>query len=74
MQLSYYRVWLSGRFYRLYETELAGGAVDFTELAAEHMEGKTYKLGSGRNTPMAKQRKLAAEYAIDYNRWKATLI
>ena len=74
MQLSYYRVWLSGRFYRLYETELAGGTVDFTELAAEHMEGRTYKLESGRNTPMAKQRKLAAEYAIDYNRWKATLI
>ncbi len=73
-QLSYYRVWLSGKFYRIYESELAGHPAEFTELAAEHMAGKTYKLDSGRNTPMAKQRKLEADYAIDYNRWKATLL
>lgn len=74
LQLSYYRVWLSGCFYRLYETEIAEGTVDFSELAAEHMAGKTYKLDSGRNTPMAKQRKLEADYAVDYKRWKATLV
>lgn len=74
MKLSYYRVWLSGIFYRMYEGELAGIKADFSKVAADSMEGKTYKLDSGRNTPLAKQRKLAAEYAADYERWKAALL
>ena len=74
LQLSYYRAWISGVFYRTYEAELAGVPVDFSGVAADFMQGKTYKLESGRNTPMAKQRKLAADYTVDYERWKATLI
>lgn len=74
LQLSYYRAWISGVFYRTYEAELAGIPVDFSGVAANFMHGKTYKLESGRNTPMAKQRKLAADYTVDYERWKATLI
>lgn len=74
LQLSYYRVWISGVFYRIYEAELAGIGADFSKIAMDHMAGKNYKLDKGRNTPMAKQRKLAVEYAADYERWKATLI
>lgn len=74
LQLSYYRAWISGVFYRTYEAELAGVPANFSWLAAKHMQGKTYNLESGRNTPMAKQRKLAAEYMTDYERWKAALL
>lgn len=74
LQLSYYRAWLSGAFYRTHEAELAGVPADFSGLAAKYMQGRTYKLESGRNTPKSKQKKLAAGYMIDYERWKATLI
>lgn len=70
LKLSYYRVWLSGLFYRMYEAERAGMPVDFTAAAGRFMEGKTYKLDSGRNLIGAKQRQLAQDYLNDYNRWK----
>ena len=34
------------------------------------MEGKTYKLDRGRNTPEAKRRQLTRDYLEDYERWK----
>lgn len=74
LQLSYYRVWISGIFYRMYESELAGAEPDFFSLVERLTEGKTYKLDSGRNTVGAKQRKLAWEYMTDYKRWKMTLV
>lgn len=74
LQLSYYRVWISGIFYRMYESELAGAEPDFFSLVEKLTEGKTYKLDSGRNTVGAKQRKLAWEYLTDYKRWKMTLV
>lgn len=70
LKLSFYRVWLSGLFYRTYEAERAGMPVDFMAAAEEFMEGKTYKLDSGRNLIGAKQRQLASDYLEDYNRWK----
>lgn len=70
LKLSFYRVWLSGLFYRTYEAERAGMPADFLAVAEEFMEGKTYKLDSGRNTIGAKQRQLARDYLEDYNRWK----
>lgn len=70
LKLSYYRVWLSGLFYRMYEAERAGMPPDFTAAASRFMEGKTYKLDSGRNLIGAKQRQLARDYLHDYNRWK----
>lgn len=70
LQLSFYRVWLSGLFYRTYEAERAGMPADFMAAAAQFMEGKTYKLDSGRNLIGAKQRQLASDYLEDYNRWK----
>lgn len=74
LRLTYYRVWISGVFYRMHEAELAGMTVDFSGLAAKFMQGKNYKFDSGRGTRAAKQRKVAADYKHDYERWKATLI
>lgn len=71
MKLSYYRVWLSGLFYRMYERERAGLPIDFTGAASRFMEGRTYKLDSGRNTPEAKKRAITNDYMQDYQRWKA---
>lgn len=71
LKLSYYRVGLSGLFYREYELERAGVPVDFMDAAAKFMEGKTYNLKKSRNLPGAKQRQLAAEYQEDYYRWKS---
>lgn len=70
LKLSYFRVWISGLFYRMYERERAGIPVDFSAAAAQFMEGKTYKLDRGRNTPEAKRRQLTRDYLEDYERWK----
>lgn len=74
LKLSYFRVWISGLFYRAYESERAGIKPDFSTTAAHFMEGKTYKLDSGRNTPEAKKRQLAKDYLEDYERWKTAFI
>lgn len=73
-QLSYYRVWMSGLFYRMYQRELAGIPVDFSGAASKFMEGKTYKLDTGRNTPEAKKRAVVNDYLQDYERWKAAFL
>lgn len=70
LKMSYFRVWLSGLFYRTYEAERAGIPVDFTVAAKQFMEGRQYKLDSGRNTQEAKMRQLAKDYQTDYERWK----
>lgn len=71
LKMSYYRVWLSGLFYRMYESERAGMPVDFSAAALRLMEGKTYKLDSGRNNIGAVQRRHENDYLTDYNRWKS---
>ena len=73
-QLSHYRVWLSGLFYRMHQRELAGIPVDFSGEASKFMEGKTYKLDTGRNTPEAKKRAVVNDYVQDYERWKAAFL
>lgn len=70
-QLSHNRVWLSGLFYRMHQRELAGIPVDFSGEASRFMEGKTYKLDTGRNTQEAKKRAIVNDYLQDYERWKA---
>lgn len=71
--LRYYRVWISGVFYRMYENELAGDKPDFRDFVLEKKGDKTYKLDSGRNTQKARRAELARGYLADYNRWKQTL-
>lgn len=70
LKLSYFRIWISGLFYRTYENERAGIKPDFSEAVALSMRGKTYKLESGRNTIDAKKRQLAKDFIEDYERWK----
>ena len=74
MRLSYYRIWISGIFYRKYEQEMAGIPADFTDIAWADMQGKTYKLDIGRNTVSAKMRQLRKQYDIDYANWKQTFL
>lgn len=74
LRLSYFRVWISGLFYRMYERERAGMPVDFSASAAQFMEGKVYKLDSGRNTQEAKKRQIARDYKEDYERWKLAFL
>lgn len=74
MKLSYYRVWISGLFYRTHELELAGVPADFSVAAKKFMSGKTYKLDSGRNTIGAVYRRVISDYTVDYQRWKETLM
>ena len=69
-RLSYYKAWLSGVFYRMYELERVGIKPDFTKLAEQQAEGKEYKLKGSRNTREAKIRQIAREYMDDYERWK----
>lgn len=70
LNLSYYRVWISGVFYRAYEEEQMGTEPDFTALVSSQMEGKVYKMDSGKNTQEAKKRQLVHDYLEDYQRWK----
>lgn len=70
LRLSYYRLGLSGLFYRQYEAERAGIPVDFMDAAFEFMEGKEYDLSCSRNLIGAKQRQVARDYMKDYISWK----
>lgn len=70
LRLSYFRTWISGIFYRAYERELIGETPDFSAVASSKMEGKVYKLESGRNTQESKKRKVVNDYKEDYQRWK----
>jgi len=68
--LSYYRVWMSGLFYRVYQDELRGIFPDFSFIVAKFVENRTYNLDKGRNTQDAKKRQLIQDYHRDYERWK----
>lgn len=70
LKMSYFRVWISGLFYRMYERERVGIKVDFNDAAIQFMKGKAYKLDKSRNTLDAKRRQLARDYLEDYERWK----
>ena len=70
LKMSYFRVWLSGLFYRMYEMERVGIPVNFTRTAELFMRGKTYKLDTNGKTQEAKKRQLARDYLEDYERWK----
>jgi hypothetical protein len=73
--LSYYRIWLSGIFYRASEAERAGIPVQFADVADELMdrrvniEKKEYKYGAKQGKIQKRNRK-ARDYMEDYRRWK----
>ena len=72
MNLSYYRVWISGMFYRMYERERAGFPVDFSKASEKFTFGKTYKFDKARYSLTAYQHKIAKTYLQDYENWKQT--
>lgn len=69
LQLSFYRVRMSGLFYRVYEMERAGIPASFSEAALRVMDGKTYTL-HGREKLEHRQNKIERNYLEDYQRWK----
>lgn len=69
LQLSFYRVRMSGLFYRVYEMERAGFHANFSEAALRVMDGKTYAL-HGREKIEHKQNRIERDYMEDYQRWK----
>lgn len=70
MALSYYRVWISGEFYRMYEDEIAGIEPNFLPIAIQRKRVGEYNLSSCRNTQENKLKQIVNEYMKDYDRWK----
>ena len=68
-QLSFYRVWMSGLFYRMYDRERAGIPVDFSEAATDFVADRTYVL-NGRIKLEHKQNRIEKNYMEEYQRWK----
>lgn len=72
-QLSFYRVRISGLFYRMYERERAGIPVDFSDAAVKFMSGKTYTLNEKYKIEY-KQNSVERDYMEDYQRWKLAFL
>lgn len=70
IELSYDRVWLSGRFYAIFEAENAGMRPDFNQMAEERMLENGYDIKSKSKVVRSRRSKIAGEYMIDYERWK----
>lgn len=72
-RLSFSRIWLSGCFYRMYEQERADMPVDFTDIAAQEVVGRSYKQradASYESTVKWAIRAKAREFEENYMRWK----
>lgn len=72
VKLSFFRTWLSGLFYLMYERERAGITVDFSETVASVMAGKTYRIeGVNKRIKVSHlQNRKKLDYMEDYQRWK----
>ena len=73
LKLSYFRVWMSGIFYRMYEDELAGFPPDFSRFVDEKLGDFQYKVPPKGNSQEYKRKERAEDYLDDYERWKQTL-
>lgn len=72
-RLSYFRVWISGVFYRMYLWEQSGNIVDFTDVAAMHLAHGESNNAYNFKTPAERKyklRQLKRDFAVDYSRWK----
>ena len=70
LEMSYYRVWMSGWFYRVYEAEQIGIQPDFRPIALRTMELKTSPEKLHTPEMHTKILRYAREYNTDYIRWK----
>ena len=73
LKLSYYRVWMSGVFYRMYEDELAGFPPDFSGFVDDKLGDFQFKVPPKGNSQEYKRKAIAESYLADYERWKQTL-
>lgn len=77
VKISYYRIWISGEFYRAYLKERHGEEADFSHLAERAIRlreerGEPYKLEStnSKRTEGSKKREINSDFKDDYLRWK----
>lgn len=70
LKLSYYRVWLSGTFYRMYEKEQMGIQPDFTGIALKRMKNDNKFDSMKGHQESYYYHRVIADYQRDYRRWK----
>lgn len=70
LNLSYYRVWLSGVFYRYLEMERAGVPADFKPLVWDVLRANKKKRNDNSKVDRDYVNKLSKSYKEDYERWK----
>ena len=76
LRLSYFRVWLSGLFYRIYEDDVAGiidAHTAFIHYVEEEERRKDPKLDMTDKAQRTRILHVANTYFRDYKRWKAML-
>lgn len=72
LRLSYYRIWISGLFYRAFLLEAAGVAPDFSEAASNYLEERHHEFSGRTYTRNRLYSKARSDYLIDYKIWKKT--
>lgn len=75
VRYSNYNVWLSGLFFRMYETEQYVGHISFIGAANDLVQGKKYKYGDvteekRKTLDFARRNNYAKQYLMDYQNWK----
>lgn len=72
VQLSFYRIWMSGLFYRTYENERMGIPIGFKEASVDFMADKGHVLNAtNKNIEFPhRQNQIEKGYMEDYMRWK----
>ena len=68
--LTYWRVWRSGVFYRIFEKEMAGMEPDFLAVARASDRGRRTMAGGTKTESKTMIRKIASDFENDYARWK----
>ncbi|MCD7821043.1 MAG: hypothetical protein LUG64_02400 [Clostridiales bacterium] len=73
LSLNYQRIQLSGLFYRISEAERLGRPADFDAVAKRiiaERDAKSGKTSDDETIRRIRQRAIANDYSVDYNRWK----
>lgn len=73
LKLGYYRIWLSGLFYRTYNQEVAQIPIDFHHIAYIRLAARSGFDIDSKETTKRNVKVLANELEVDYKRWKQLL-
>lgn len=71
--LTYWRVWRSGVFYRIFEKEMAGMRPDFLAIARASDRGRRAVSGRAKTDSKVLLRQIATDFENDYSRWKTVV-